>query len=125
MPMMLAWYFSRRETVLRVTDFIIAFIILVIPVLFILKQPDLGTSLLISAHDRAGALLEILEPFAKHKISLTSIETRPALPEKWAYVFFIDLEGHIDQENVAAALDEIRPIVKELRVLGSYPIAVL
>lgn len=49
MPMMLAWYFSRRETVLRVTDFIIAFVILVIPVLFILKQPDLGTSLLISA----------------------------------------------------------------------------
>ena len=92
------------------------------------KIPQSGndkTSLLISAHDRAGALLEILAPFAKHQISLTSIETRPALPEKWAYVFFIDLEGHIDQENVAAALDEIRPIVKELRVLGSYPIAVL
>lgn len=92
------------------------------------KIPQSGndkTSLLISAHDRAGALLEILAPFAKHQISLTSIETRPALPEKWAYVFFIDLEGHIDQENVAAALDEIRPMVKELRVLGSYPIAVL
>ncbi len=92
------------------------------------KIPQSGndkTSLLISAHDRAGALLEILAPFAKHQISLTSIETRPALPEKWAYVFFIDLEGHIDQANVAAALDEIRPMVKELRVLGSYPIAVL
>ena len=64
-------------------------------------------------------------PFAKHQIkSLTSIETRPALPENGP-MFFIDLEGHIDQENVAAALDEIRPIVKELRVLGSYPIAVL
>ena len=83
------------------------------------------TSLLISAHDRAGALIDILAPFAKHGISLTSIETRPALPEKWAYVFFIDLEGHQDQANVAAALDEIRPLVKELRVLGSYPVAVL
>ncbi len=83
------------------------------------------TSLLISAHDRAGALLDILEPFAKHNISLTSIETRPALPEKWAYVFFVDLEGHIDQPNVAAAIEEIRPFVKELRVLGSYPVAVL
>lgn len=83
------------------------------------------TSLLISAHNRAGALLEILEPFSKHHISLTSIETRPALPEKWAYVFFIDLEGHIDQPNVAAAIEEIRPLVKELRVLGSYPVAVL
>ncbi|EYD12749.1 bifuctional chorismate mutase P/prephenate dehydratase [Acinetobacter baumannii] len=92
------------------------------------KIPQSGndkTSLLISAHDRAGALLEILAPFAKHNISLTSIETRPALPEKWAYVFFIDLEGHIDQENVAAAINEIRPMVKELRILGSYPAAVL
>lgn len=92
------------------------------------KIPQSGndkTSLLISAHDRAGALMDILAPFAKHGISLTSIETRPALPEKWAYVFFIDLEGHIEQENVAQALDEIRPTVKELRVLGSYPVAVL
>ena len=92
------------------------------------KVPQSGndkTSLLISAHDRAGALLEILVPFAKHNISLTSIETRPALPEKWAYVFFIDLEGHVEQESVKAAIDEIRPLVKEVRVLGSYPIAVL
>ena len=92
------------------------------------KVPQSGndkTSLLISAHDRAGALLEILAPFAKHHISLTSIETRPALPEKWAYVFFIDLEGHVEQDNVKAAIEEIRPLVKEVRVLGSYPIAVL
>lgn len=83
------------------------------------------TSLLIAAHDKAGALLEILQPFAQHQITLTSIETRPAVPEKWAYVFFIDLKGHIDDENVIAALNDIRPHVKELRVLGSYPIAVL
>lgn len=92
------------------------------------KVPQSGndkTSLLISAHDRAGALLEILAPFAQHNISLTSIETRPALPEKWAYVFFIDLEGHIEQDNVKAAIAEIRPLVKEVRVLGSYPAAVL
>lgn len=49
MPMMLAWFFSKRESTLRMTDFFIAFIILIIPVLFILKQPDLGTSLLVSA----------------------------------------------------------------------------
>lgn len=76
------------------------------------KVPPSGndkTSLLVSAHDRAGALLEILAPFAKHNISLTSIETRPALPEKWSYVFFIDLEGHVEQDNVRAAIEEIRP----------------
>jgi chorismate mutase/prephenate dehydratase len=66
-----------------------------------------------------------LAPFASHGISLTSIETRPALPDKWAYVFFIDLKGHQDDSNVAQALAEITPLVKELRVLGSYPRAVL
>jgi chorismate mutase/prephenate dehydratase len=86
---------------------------------------DDKTSLMIAAHDRAGALLEILAPFAAHGLSMTSIETRPALPDKWAYVFFIDLKGHQDDANVAAALNEIRPLVKELRVLGSYPRAVL
>lgn len=49
MPMMLAWFFSKRESTLRITDFLIAFVILIIPVLFILKQPDLGTSLLVAA----------------------------------------------------------------------------
>ncbi len=69
--------------------------------------------------------LKFLHHLPKHNISLTSIETRPALPEKWAYVFFMDLEGHVEQENVKAAIEEIRPLVKEIRVLGSYPIAVL
>lgn len=49
MPMMLAWFFSKRESTLRIADFLVAFVILIIPVLFILKQPDLGTSLLVSA----------------------------------------------------------------------------
>lgn len=83
------------------------------------------TSILVSAQDRSGALLDILTPLAKHNITMTSIETRPDLPTKWAYVFFIDLKGHMDDENVRLALAEIRPMVKELRVLGSYPMAVL
>lgn len=48
-PMMLAWFFSRRESSLRIIDFFLAFILLLIPVLLILKQPDLGTSLLVGA----------------------------------------------------------------------------
>ncbi len=83
------------------------------------------TSLLIAAHDKAGALIEILAPIAKHNLTMTSIETRPSLPEKWTYVFFIDLKGHIEDEGVRQAIEEIRPHVKELRVLGSYPLAVL
>lgn len=92
------------------------------------KIPQSGqdkTSLLISADNRSGALMQILAPFSKHNISLTSIETRPALQEKWTYVFFIDFDGHIEQDHVRAALEEIKPMTKELRVLGSYPVAVL
>ena len=83
------------------------------------------TSIVVSSPDRAGALIEILEPLKRHGVSMTSIETRPERPNKWAYVFFIDMNGHITDDNVKAAIEEIRPLVKELRVLGSYPKAVL
>ena len=83
------------------------------------------TSILVAANDKAGALIQILQPLAKHGVSMTSIETRPERPSKWAYVFFIDMLGHVDNPNVQQALAEIRPQVKDLRVLGSYPKAVL
>lgn len=83
------------------------------------------TSILVSAHNKSGALFEILAPFEKYGVSLTSIETRPEPPNNWAYVFFIDMEGHIEDSNVQSALDEVAGFVKELRILGSYPKAVL
>lgn len=83
------------------------------------------TSILVSAKDKAGALIQILQPLAKHGVTMTSIETRPERPTKWAYVFFIDMVGHCDDENLKLALDEIRPQVKDLRILGSYPQAVI
>lgn len=49
MPMLLAWYFARREASLRFTDHAIGGLLLIIPVGLIMKQPDLGTSLLIAA----------------------------------------------------------------------------
>lgn len=83
------------------------------------------TSIVVSAHDKAGALIEILKPLSYHGVSMTSIETRPERPNKWAYVFFIDMDGHIDDANVSAAIADIRPLVKDVRILGSYPKAVL
>ncbi|MDX2373045.1 prephenate dehydratase [Psychrobacter sp. T6-6] len=83
------------------------------------------TSIVVSAHDKAGALIEILKPLSYHGVSMTSIETRPERPNKWAYVFFIDMNGHINDPNVSAAINDIRPLVKDLRILGSYPKAVL
>lgn len=83
------------------------------------------TSIIVAAHDKAGALMEILHPFAEYGVSLTSIETRPSQPDKWAYVFFIDMKGHLDEPNIRAAIEAIRPKVKDVRILGSYPRAVL
>ncbi|MEZ7517520.1 MULTISPECIES: prephenate dehydratase [Psychrobacter] len=83
------------------------------------------TSIVVSAHDKAGALIEILKPLSYHDVSMTSIETRPERPNKWAYVFFIDMNGHVNDPNVSAAINDIRPLVKDLRILGSYPKAVL
>ncbi|WP_350557931.1 prephenate dehydratase [Psychrobacter sp. CAL346-MNA-CIBAN-0220] len=83
------------------------------------------TSIVVSASDKAGALIEILKPLSAHGVSMTSIETRPERPNKWAYVFFIDMDGHIQDSNVSAAIADIRPLVKDVRILGSYPKAVL
>ena len=85
------------------------------------------TTLLVSgAHtDAPGALFRLLEPFARHEISMTRIESRPSRRRKWDYVFFIDLEGHVAEEPLATALAEIKGRSSLCRVLGSYPKAVL
>ena len=83
------------------------------------------TSLLISAHNRPGSLHGLLSPFAAHDVSLTRIESRPSHCVNWEYVFFIDIEGHCQDAKVAAALSELRAQADLVRVLGSYPKAVL
>ncbi len=83
------------------------------------------TSLLISTANRSGALLGILEPFAKHNISMTRIESRPSRRGTWDYVFFVDIEGHEDDDNVKQALNELNKAATMVNVLGSFPKAVL
>lgn len=83
------------------------------------------TSMLLSARNQPGALCRLLTPFATHGISMTRIESRPSRKETWDYVFFIDIEGHIQDPNVAAALNEIEHDAAMLKILGSYPDAVL
>ncbi len=80
------------------------------------------TSLLFSIkRDQVGALHKALEPFAKHSVNLTRIESRPTKVKAWEYVFFCDFEGHSDDEAVAAAIDELGPVCDFVKVLGSYP----
>ncbi len=83
------------------------------------------TSFVVSTRNKPGALYELLAPFYKQGISLTRIETRPARDGSWAYVFFIDFEGHQDEEPARSVLLELENEVVELRRLGSYPKAVL
>jgi len=83
------------------------------------------TSLLVSTHNKPGALYRILEPMMRHKISMTRIESRPSRRGMWDYVFFIDCEGHRDDKNVAAALAELEQEANVLKILGSYPRSVL
>jgi chorismate mutase/prephenate dehydratase len=85
------------------------------------------TSLLVStsATDDSGALFHLLEPFARHKVNMTRIESRPSRRRKWDYVFFIDIEGHVAEPAVAKALAEMEKIASLFKVLGSYPRAVL
>jgi len=83
------------------------------------------TSILISTHNRAGALYALLMPFARHQVSMTRIESRPAHQRLWEYVFFIDIEGHQREEKVATALREITENTTFLKILGSYPRAVI
>jgi chorismate mutase / prephenate dehydratase len=85
------------------------------------------TSLLITGGDTQspGALYKLLEPFARKGISLSRIESRPSHKKKWDYVFFIDAEGHADTQPLKSVLAEIKKHSSLLRVLGSYPAAVL
>jgi chorismate mutase/prephenate dehydratase len=83
------------------------------------------TSLLISTKNIPGALLGLLQPLADHGISMNKIESRPAQGHKWAYVFFIDIDGHQDDKNVTAALNELQQQAALFKILGSYPKASL
>jgi len=79
------------------------------------------TSILFAMRNVPGALYRILEPIVTNGINLTKIESRPAKSRAWEYVIFVDVEGHRDTPNVAAALREIAERTIYLKILGSYP----
>lgn len=70
---------------------------------------------------QSGALHELLAPFARHQVNLTSIQSRPLKGTPWEYVFFLDLEGHVQEPRVQAALEEAARVANSHRVLGSFP----
>ncbi len=83
------------------------------------------TALLVSSYNRPGALYRLLEPIARHGLSMTRIESRPSRRGMWDYVFFIDVEGHLEDAPVAQAVEELKQEASLFKVLGSYPQGVL
>lgn len=79
------------------------------------------TSLMFAIKDAPGTLYNMLKPFARRKINLTKIESRPLKTKAWEYMFFVDLDGHITDRKVIDAVEELRESCSFLKVLGSYP----
>ncbi|BCL74934.1 chorismate mutase [Jeongeupia sp. HS-3] len=83
------------------------------------------TSLVISAPNKPGALHALVEPLARHGVSMTKFESRPSRTGLWEYLFFVDVEAHSSDANLIAALDELRSTSAFVKVLGAYPQAVI
>jgi chorismate mutase/prephenate dehydratase len=81
------------------------------------------TSLAMSAKNIPGAIHALLSPLAKHGVSMSHLESRPSRASLWEYVFFVDIQGHQQNEKIAKALEEIREKATFLKILGSYPSA--
>ncbi len=86
---------------------------------------DDKTSILFSTPNKSGALYHLLGAFAEVGISMTRIESRPSRQSMWDYVFFVDIEGHMQDQNIAMALKTLKQRASVVKLLGSYPRAVL
>lgn len=80
-------------------------------------------SMVVSVPNRPGAVHDLLVPLKQHGVSMTRFESRPARSGQWDYYFFIDLQGHPSQPNVAAALEDLQALCAFYKVLGTYPVA--
>ncbi len=81
------------------------------------------TSLVLAVPNKAGAVYNLLAPLAKHGVSMTRFESRPARIGTWEYYFYVDIEGHVFDPAVASALAELKDNAAFFKVLGSYPLS--
>ena len=85
------------------------------------RTGDDKTAIMFTTAHRAGALVDVLNVLSRYGINLTNIDTRPSKRRNWEYYFFVDAEGHSEDEHFASALREAREHCGELHVLGSFP----
>ena len=81
------------------------------------------TSLVLAVPNRAGAVYNMLAPLAKHGVSMTRFESRPARIGTWEYYFYVDVEGHAQEKKVEDALAELKQGAPFFKILGSYPVS--
>ena len=81
------------------------------------------TSLVLAVPNKAGAVYQLLAPLARHGVSMTRFESRPARIGTWEYYFYVDVDGHVNDAAVAKALAELKDQAAFFKVLGSYPVS--
>jgi len=79
------------------------------------------TALAVATHDAPGVLFDCLRPFADRKVNIHHLETRPARGWDWRYLVLFEVDGHITDRAVLAAIEELRTANRFVKVLGSYP----
>lgn len=79
------------------------------------------TSIMFTLKNKPGSLYNSLEPFKKARINLTKIESRPSKRKAWEYIFFADMEGHIEDRKLRKAIEAVQDNCLFLKILGSYP----
>ena len=83
------------------------------------------TSIVVSTRNKPGALFHLLSPFEQEGVGLTRIDTRPSRTETWAYVFFMEFEGHLQDPHIQRIVEALEQQSVLLKPLGSYPKAVI
>jgi len=79
------------------------------------------TSIMIVAAHVPGALFKILEPIAQAGINMLKLESRPTKFQNWNYCFFVDLEGHLEEQRMSDTLKQMKSLCQHVKWLGSYP----
>ena len=81
------------------------------------------TSLVLATRHRPGDLVDCLVEFPEHGLNMTKLESRPRRDKPWSYLFYVDVEGHVEDPAVAAALTGLMRKAAFVKFLGSYPAA--
>ncbi len=79
------------------------------------------TSLIFATRHEEGALVRVLQILADRGLNLTKLESRPRPGSPWKYVFYLDTEGRLSEDEMKATVAELEPLTQDLKLLGTYP----